>query len=102
MREIIANLSAITRPQLLITAARFGLDDYRRLPALRRLLGVEDLPRTPVILARLLEMEAELESKRRHSTADYRVARHVALLVALMWEANNLPQAEVIPFHRAA
>ena len=102
MSEIIATLHAITRPRLLINAARFGLDDYRRLPALRRLLGVEELPHREIIIARLLELEGEMEAKRRHATADYRVARHVALVVALMWEAQQLTQAEVIPFARAA
>lgn len=102
MHEIIATLNAITRPQLLISAARFGLDDYRRLPSLRRLLAVEDLPAPVNILSRLLELEAEQEAKRRSNTADYRVARHVALLVALMAELRDLPLGEVVPLRQAA
>ena len=39
MQDILSMLSAIHRPRLLMRAARFGAEDYRREVHLPRLLG---------------------------------------------------------------
>lgn len=102
MDDLTAQIATLTRPRLLVSAARFGLDDYNRLPALRRLLGLDELPSRTEILSRLLVLEEAQDTMRRTNSAAYRVARHVAVLVALMAEAQPRPQAEIIPLRAVA
>lgn len=87
IRTILANLR---RPRLLIRAARFGLEDYRRDRDLRRLLKESANPDR--ILPELLAEEARLEQIRQTGDLNYPVARHVEVLVALMAEVNLLPR----------
>lgn len=84
-------MAALRRPAMLVQAARLGLEDYRRAAHLPRLLGEAELPLAPgAAVARLMEIEAALDARRRARAADYRAARHVAVLVALMGEAGDL------------
>ncbi|WP_128253880.1 DUF6477 family protein [Falsirhodobacter deserti] len=85
-RNILANLS---RPRLLVRAARLGIDEYRRERDLRRLT---DHSRPESALPRLLETEARLEETRLAGDASYSVARHVEVLIALMAEVRLLPR----------
>ncbi|MBM3615697.1 MAG: hypothetical protein FJX28_09785 [Alphaproteobacteria bacterium] len=87
IRTILANLC---RPRLLIRAARFGLEDYRRDRDLRRLVKESVNPYT--VLSELLAEDARLEQIRRTGDLNYPVARHVEVLVALMAEVNLLPR----------
>lgn len=87
IRNILANLR---RPRLLIRAARFGLEDYRRDRDLRRL--VKESVNPDKVLPELLAEEARLEQIRRTGDLNYPVARHVEVLVALMAEVNLLPR----------
>lgn len=87
IRTILANLR---RPRLLIRAARFGLEDYRRDRDLRRL--VKESVNPDKVLPELLAEEARLEQIRRTGDLNYPVARHVEVLVALMSEVNLLPR----------
>jgi hypothetical protein len=86
-RSLLANLS---RPRLLIRAARFGLGDYRRERDLRRLLAAHLNPERT--MPHLLDVEAQLEQTRRAGDAAYSVARHIEVLIALMAEARLLPR----------
>ena len=86
-RIILANLR---RPRLLIRAARFGLEDYRRDRDLSRLLQDSDSSET--ILTTLLAEEARLEQRRKTGDLTYPVVRHIEVLVALMAEVNLLPR----------
>ena len=86
-RTILANLR---RPRLLIRAARFGLEDYRRDRDLRRFLEGSDSSDT--ILPTLLAEEARLEHSRKNGDLTYPVVRHIEVLVALMAEVNLLPR----------
>ena len=86
-RSLLANLS---RPRLLIRAARFGLGDYRRERDLRRLLAPHLNPERA--MPHLLDVEAQLEQTRRSGDAAYSVARHIEVLIALMAEARLLPR----------
>jgi Family of unknown function (DUF6477) len=84
-------LANLRRPRLLMRAARFGLDDYRRERDLRRLInGVTPPERT---IPRLLWEEEQLEDTRKRGDATYSVCHHVEVLIALMAEARLLPRA---------
>lgn len=83
-------LSNLRRPRLLIRAARFGLEDYRRDRDLRRLVSVTGSPERTV--PQLLAEEARLEDIRQTGDIAYPVARHIEVLVALMAEVSLLPR----------
>jgi hypothetical protein len=91
MTDLACRLAALRRPRLLIRTARFGLQDYRRTPALRRLFAAAGAHSPAQIVALLLLREAEQEDRRQAGDAAYSVARHVELLIALMAEARHLP-----------
>ena len=93
MTDLPSRLAGLRRPRLLIRAARFGLSEYRRTPALRRLFAAAGARTSAQIVATLLEREADLDSRRRAGDAAYSVARHVEVLIALMAEARLLPPA---------
>ncbi len=90
MHDLAGLIAALHRPRLLVQAARFGVDDYRRTHRLPRLLGTAVLPGTdPAILA-LIEIERELNDRRRQPGAPYSPAVHVDVLIALLGEARAL------------
>jgi hypothetical protein len=101
MTDLACRLAALRRPRLLIRTARFGLQDYRRTPALRRLVATAGAHSPAQIVALLLLREAEQEARRQAADAAYSVARHVELLIALMAEARML-SADAAPAPRAA
>lgn len=85
-------LSNLRRPRLLISAARFGLDDYNRMRDFTRLF--KTAPPTPSqAVDRLIDEEANLEATRRSGAATYSITRHVDVLIALMAEARLLARA---------
>lgn len=87
-------VAGLNRPRLLVRAARFGIDDYNRNTHLPRLLGAGHLPRTGESIVRLIDLEADINDRRIAggvgAAADYSIARHVAVLIALMGEARLL------------
>ncbi len=90
MRHPMESLRRLRRPRILVSAARFGLDDYRRDTALRLALrGHHDGPPPPPLaaLTLLLAVEARLEEMRQQRDAVWRPARHIAVLTAIMAEA---------------
>lgn len=87
LRCLLANLR---RPRLLVRAARFGIDEYRRDRDLRRL--IDGIMPTEAALPRLAEVEEEMEERRRAGNATYSVSRHVEVLIALMAEMRLLPR----------
>ena len=79
--------STLTRPRLLVKAAQYGAQLYRRS---RDLPGaVPGLIAQPVarILPKLRETEAMLDRLRRDGSAAYRPGIHVQVLAALLAEA---------------
>lgn len=90
MTDFRAALSTLRRPRLLIRAARFGLQDYRRERDLRRLLAGTASPE--VTVPRLLQEEAQLEEIRQAGDHNYSVMRHIEVLVALFAEVQLLPR----------
>jgi hypothetical protein len=90
MQDILARVEGLKRPPLLVRAARFGLDDYNREGQLPRLLRTLSPPRSGEAILRLIDIEADLENRRLAQAADYSVARHVEVIIALMAEARLL------------
>lgn len=84
-------LDALRRPRLLILAARFGLEDYNRDRDLRKIFKVDRPPTPALAVSRLMEEEAALEETRVAGAAGYSVARHIAVLIALIGETRLLP-----------
>ena len=93
-------LARLRRPPLLVRAARLGVSGYKRGAVLTRLLGTGPVPPVRAALARLIEAEATHDAARRSGAITYRAADHVALLIAVMGEAQLLeaePRATASP-----
>lgn len=90
MEDILTQISRLNRPTLLVDTARHGIDDYNRVVHLRRLLKTDNLPSPGAAIHALMEVESMVEAQRIDARAEYSVARHVELLVALMCEARIL------------
>lgn len=97
MQDILSTLNCLRRPPLLLRAARIGMPDYRRDVHLRRHLGYGPVPRCAAALARLIEIEADLDRARQIRATEYSVARHVDVLIAVMAEAQLLCASEAEP-----
>lgn len=95
MLDVLDRIASLDRPQLLVRAARFGVDDWRREAHLPRLLGLPHAPRPVEAIVLLLDAEACAEEARAQGAADYSPARHVALLTALLGEARTLRAARI-------
>jgi len=93
MTDLLTLLNRLRRPKLLIQAARFGMIDYRRETALRRLLGCAGLPGNGAALAALMEIEDALDEQRRGDDAGYSARRHVDVMIAIMGEARLMRAA---------
>lgn len=92
MQDIISRLQALHRPRLLMRAARIGSMEYRRESHLQRVLGFGPLPRPAPALMRLIEIEGELNEKRKSDDADYSLISHIDVLIAMVAEARALRQ----------
>ncbi len=90
MEDVLTTLSRLNRPKLLVRTARHGIEDYNRMAHLRRLLKSEHVPGPGQAILALLELEAMTDQMRLDKRAEYSVARHVELIVALMCEARIL------------
>jgi hypothetical protein len=90
MSDINTILANLRRPRLLIRAARYGLQDYRRDRDLLRLIGATTLPNPEIALARLVDAEERSEETRQAGDAAYSLARHIELLIAMLAEASLL------------
>ncbi|MBT8410357.1 MAG: hypothetical protein KJP02_00995 [Octadecabacter sp.] len=90
MEDVLTTISRLKRPTLLVRTARFGLDDYNRIVHLKRLLKIDMLPGPSAAILKLMELEAITNELRLEDRAEYSVARHVEILVAIMSEARIL------------
>jgi Family of unknown function (DUF6477) len=88
MNDCRTMLATLRRPRLLMRAARFGLQEYRRERDLRRYVGSGASPEDTVFS--LMSVEANLEATRIAGDAAYSVARHIEVLIALLAEAQFL------------
>ncbi len=90
MLDIHTLLKNLKRPKLLVQAARFGTDTFRRETDLVRLLQTTSLPGPTEAIMRLLDLESELNDERKMHLASYSLARHVEALTAIMSEQRLL------------
>ncbi len=88
MKDILSQVSCLKRPQILVRAARFGLDDYNRDRHLRRCLNKDTAPTPGRALVALLDIEKQLNSDRTTKNGSYQAAKHIDVLVAIMAEAQ--------------
>lgn len=94
MTESTQTLQRMSRPRLLIRAARSGLGQYSRARDLARILRGPAPVSPTAALDALMECEAEVEQRRKAADASYDIARHVEILIALMAEARLLPSPD--------
>ncbi|WP_039018061.1 DUF6477 family protein [Halocynthiibacter namhaensis] len=90
MTDLMTFLNTLRRPRLLIRAARFGLTSYSRERDLLRLVNDEKLPGPGRAVTQLMNVEGDMEERRKTGDASYSIARHVELLIALMAEIQIL------------
>ncbi len=88
MMDVLGMIGALERPKLLVNAARHGVDEYDRERHLRRVLRAEHLPRPAEAIVRLLDLESAMNAQCVAKQAEYGIARHLDLLIALMGEAR--------------
>lgn len=90
MQDIQSRVKQLKRPGLLVRAALFGVDDYRRTRDLPRLLPCMGRAAHGPVLVALLEAERSVEDARTAQDITYGVARHIDLLTAIMAEHRDL------------
>lgn len=88
MQDILSQVRSLKRPQILVRAARFGLDDYIRDRHLPRCLKMERPISPGRALLALLDIEKQLNSERTTKTGSYDIARHVDVMIAIMGETQ--------------
>lgn len=93
MLDILSLVATMNRPKLLVQSARFGVDDYRRDVHLPRILKALALPRNGAAILKLMEIEAEMNDLRLTDRAEYSIAKHVEVLIAIMGETRQLRTA---------
>ena len=96
MSDLTTFVNSLSRPRLLLRAARHGLTDYNRSRVLKRLMRTQSLPSPTGAVTSLLTVEASLESARREGDAAYSVARHVEVMIALLAETRLLAGPKVV------
>lgn len=87
MQDIQTQLQQLNRPQLLLRAANSSQDKYKRNRDLKRVLQLDETPRTPQALLRLLDLERLLNHQRQCDSFAYSFAQHIEILIALRAEA---------------
>ena len=90
MLDIETRIKTLKRPKMLARAARFGVDEYRRDVHLPRLISFDRMPRNGEALVVLMDLEEEMNRQRVSRSGDYRLALHVAVLIAIAGEARLL------------
>jgi len=88
MKDIMSQISQLKRPNLLVRAARFGIDDYCRTRHLPRFIDKSPLPTPGQALVGLLDYEKAMNADRIAANGSYDAPRHIQLLVAIMAEAR--------------
>ena len=93
MTDSVTLAERLSRPRLLIRAARFGQQDYNRSRDLKRLMRTAVVPSPERALPVLIEEEGRLEETRRAGDSGYSLTRHIELLIALMGELRLIPRS---------
>ncbi|MEL7212061.1 MAG: DUF6477 family protein [Pseudomonadota bacterium] len=93
MTDILARLECLRRPRLLMSAARFGMQDYRRTRDLARILQSERMIGPVEALTLLIDIEGMLEEQRVTDDGRYNLTQHVLVMIAIMGEARMVQAA---------
>jgi len=88
MNALLAALTDLKRPGLLMRAARHGALDYNRSRDLKRIMKSDAVPGPIEALGDLIRLEERAEVARKNSDMGYSVSRHIDLLIALIAEAT--------------
>lgn len=100
MQDVLGMMDRLTRPKLLIRAARLGAEDYKRDVYLPRVLGYGQVPRAADALMQLMQLEAALNDLRKTQNAGYSLPRHLDLLIAMVGEARILRSGQISRLHQ--
>lgn len=92
MTDVMGILTNLRRPRLLVRAARHELQDYDRKRDLKRIAGSAPSNSSAALIAHLVDQEEQLETTRQSGCATYSIAKHIEILVALMYESKLLPR----------
>lgn len=95
MQDVLTLMDGLTRPKLLIRAARMGAETYRRETHLPRVLGYGQVPRTAEALLSLMQQEADLNRLRKAQDTTYSLSTHLDLLIAMVGEARILRSSQI-------
>ena len=101
MRDITSTLTSLTRPKLLIAAAKAAAPKYRRsrhLPQSLKTLG--PVPRG-ALLMELIVLEESFDRRRRARDGHYSSVEHITVLTALLAEAGAFLAERQTPARRA-
>ncbi|WP_224823735.1 DUF6477 family protein [Cognatishimia sp. MH4019] len=93
MTDILARLECLRRPRLLMSAARFGVLEYRRTRDLARILQSERMIGPVEALTHLIDIEGTLEEQRVTDDGRYNLTQHVLVMIAIMGEARMVQAA---------
>ncbi len=90
MQTLQSTVMQLKRPGLLVRAARFGIDHYRRTRDLARLLpDMSPAGPAPTLMA-LLDAEHAVNAMRLEQDRAYDIVQHIDLLTAIMAESRDL------------
>ena len=79
-------LNGMTRPKILLKAAKIGLKYYSRKKDQKRLLGTQKLLNPEQAVKGLIRREVELEEYRVMGNAAYNMKLHIHIMAALLQE----------------
>ena len=96
MLDIHSLMKNLKRPKILVQAARFGLDDFKRHAELQRLLKRDQVPTPSRAIIELIDLENEINARRVSHDATYQLAEHINVLTAIMSEQRLLTE-NVVP-----
>lgn len=95
MTDLNAQLSTMHRPKILIRTARAGIQQYRRSRDLKRISGMPANTTTIRVLDSLIRVENQMDIERKDGDASYSIRKHVAVMTALLAEANAAPSIKM-------
>ena len=102
MQDIMTQISQLKRPDLLVRAARFGIDEYSRTRHLPRFINVDPMPSPGQALVGLFDYERSVNADRLARRGGYDAGHHIQVLVAIMAESQlyqetRKPKLTVVP-----
>ena len=98
METALQKLSTLKRPKVLNTAVRLGLSQYRRQKELSRILGFKFEGSNQELVNYLFQIEAAINEQRLQHDPFYRMAYHIDVLVALIYEVQSKGKQESVKY----